>query len=315
VAFASKLDPWPLELAERLEPDSSGRRGAFGAAGSGAPEVGFEAAPAPVLVVAVDVAGGAINTGSVRGVIAADGLIVRDGVLALPTNGRTARAIDGAVGAIVLTPSEGVESSGRAAIVGTTGDIGSISPVRAGAACRATGSGAEGVVAAGSTLGAGCVVSAGLSAGWVASIGSAAVGTAIPSCGKASDGTNGRTPGGELPTGDGGFATSGTRAGASACSAVCWAEKTFSTRAVEAAELTWNTSPSSPGLRIRIEIAVLQPVQPSSSSGLAGGLASEPQSQRQFQTQAVAAVGIGVASGVSEQFHVQFQTHVVGRVG
>jgi hypothetical protein len=66
---------------------------------------------------------------------------------------------------------------------------------------------------------------------------------------------------------------------------------------------------------MRIEIDVLHAVQPSSSSGLDGGLASEPQSQRQFQIHAGAAVSIGAASGASEQFHVQFQIHVVGAAG
>jgi hypothetical protein len=119
------------------------------------------------------------------------------------------------------------------------------------------------------------------------------------------------------PTGVAGAERTGANVAAISWIAVCSTELMFSTMLVVETVFDWNTSPSSPGLKMRIERDVLHEEQ-SPSAGLAGGLRPvSPQSQFQFQIQA------GVADGetelvpmeLSEQFQFQFQTQVAGGVG
>jgi hypothetical protein len=91
---------------------------------------------------------------------------------------------------------------------------------------------------------------------------------------------------------------------------VCWTVcctvvEIVSATLVDVDWMDWITSPSSPGLRMRIEIAVLHVEQ--DVDDVVG------QSQFQFQVQAVApAGGARGPEGLSAQFHDQFQIQVVG---
>jgi hypothetical protein len=87
----------------------------------------------------------------------------------------------------------------------------------------------------------------------------------------------------------------------------------FAAALVDTAEFVWITSPSSPGLRTRTERAMLHETQlgdPGEETG------ASPQFHSQFQTQSCApAGGVGGADAEvgSEQFQLQFHTHVSGR--
>jgi hypothetical protein len=92
---------------------------------------------------------------------------------------------------------------------------------------------------------------------------------------------------------------------------VCTVEEMFVAMLDELTEFVWKTSPSFPGLRIRIEMAVLH-----ISQDVGGGAGV---SQVQFQIHVGAARSSGlIAGGVvlpSAEFHDQFQIQVEGRFG
>jgi hypothetical protein len=124
---------------------------------------------------------------------------------------------------------------------------------------------------------------------------------------------------GVIPPGAGAAGGSGTdcpgRSGLIACSTVWVVEAIVWAMLVELDWLDWMTSPSSPGLRIRIEIDVLQAeqvgVEPWDDE-VEGG-ATVGQSQVQFQIQSVApGGGADGDKGLSAQFHDQFQIQVSG---
>jgi hypothetical protein len=203
------------------------------------------------------------------------------------------------------------------AVVGL-GGIAVISAVGTALVCVVPELGAEAAVSS-STPVVGSVVSAGSSAdwadaagsdvaGWAAGAGSDLAGTVREGGCQACGGTNGRPD-------DAGLRTGWANAEVSVWSEVCWAEKTLSAMAVDAAVVIWKRSPSSPGLRTRIESDVLHH-EHSSSTGAVGVLEGVSQSQRQFQTHACAA-GPGdelVPTESSVQFQVQSQIHVDGSV-
>jgi hypothetical protein len=120
------------------------------------------------------------------------------------------------------------------------------------------------------------------------------------------------------PTGVSGAERTGANVAAISWIAVCSTELMFSTMLVEETAFDWNTSPSSPGLKMRIESDVLHDEQ-SLSSGLTGGLRLVSSAQFQFQFQIQAGVADGetelVPRELSEQFQFQFQTQVAGGVG
>jgi len=153
--------------------------------------------------------------------------------------------------------------------------------------------------AAGATDATGAVVAAG---------GVPALGVVDGGCEGSGGGTDGGTDGGPGRTGGGPGSI-----GAIVCT-TCWIVcETCVTTVVAVTVFDWITSPSSPGLKIRIDVATLH--IPHAASGVVGAAgasgASQLHCQFQIHVPAAAAAGSTAGSG-SLQFHVQFQIHVVG---
>jgi len=128
--------------------------------------------------------------------------------------------------------------------------------------------------------------------------------------GDGTDGSEGGDPDGGDP--DGGPGSSG----AIVCTTCCTVCDTCVTRVVVVTEFVWITSPSSPGLKIRIDVAMLHIPHPESGVEEADGAAGASQLHCQFQIHVPAARAAGSTAGSgSLQFHVQFQTHVDGGAG
>jgi hypothetical protein len=100
------------------------------------------------------------------------------------------------------------------------------------------------------------------------------------------------------------------------CASSCSAVERFSATLVDEARMLWVTGPSSPGLSTRTEMVVLHPEQALGSRAVAR---VGPQFQFQFHVHCEDDEDDGVTVLVpvdpSEQFHVQFQTQLVGRAG
>jgi len=110
--------------------------------------------------------------------------------------------------------------------------------------------------------------------------------------------------------GSGGVAASPT----AACTKLAFCSTNEATLAIDAEALVWLTSPSSPGLKSRIETLELQVEQP---RGLVAGVLVVSQFQFQFQTHAEASEG-GETPGSDvpvSQFQFQFQIQVAGSDG
>jgi hypothetical protein len=114
-------------------------------------------------------------------------------------------------------------------------------------------------------------------------------------------------------SGDGLGAATGaaTGAGSTADVTACSTEEISPALLPDETDVLWVTGPSSPGLSTRTEMAMLQPEQAARS-----GAAAEPDPQLQFQFHVHCDDEDGLIELVpvelSEQFHVQFQTHVCG---
>jgi hypothetical protein len=125
------------------------------------------------------------------------------------------------------------------------------------------------------------------------------------------------------PGGGGGVVvTGGSSASKIVCVTVCTVSLMFVAMLVELTVFVCVTSPSSPGLKIRIEIDVLHiPQSADGAEGAPGGGADGGGVDGQFQTQfqihvgAARSEGLIPAGGVSPQFHDQFQTQVDGTFG
>jgi len=104
--------------------------------------------------------------------------------------------------------------------------------------------------------------------------------------------------------------------GAMVCTTCCTVCVTCVTTVVAVTEFVWNTSPSSPGLKIRIDVAMLHIPHPESGVEEADGAPGASQLHCQFQIHVPAASAAGSTAGSgSLQFHVQFQIQVDGGVG
>ncbi len=127
-------------------------------------------------------------------------------------------------------------------------------------------------------------------------------------------GIGGRTAGTEGGTGGGGNAGCATGCDAAAALAAEALEAALEA-ALVAARFDWVTSPSFPGLAIRIETATLHWTQ-TDGTAAAGAGAPEGQSHCQFQIQIVApAGGVGTAGAeLGSQFQLQFQIQTSGGV-
>jgi len=127
-------------------------------------------------------------------------------------------------------------------------------------------------------------------------------------------GSGGRTAGIEGGTGGGGNAGCATGCDAAAALAAEALEAALEA-ALVAARFDWVTSPSFPGLAIRIETATLHWTQ-TDGTAAAGAGAPEGQSHCQFQIQIVAPPGgAGTAGAVlGSQFQLQFQIQTSGGV-
>ncbi len=124
-------------------------------------------------------------------------------------------------------------------------------------------------------------------------------------------GNGGKTAGTDGGTGGGG------RAGcATGCDVAARLEAEALEAALVAARFDWDTSPSFPGLAIRIETATLHWTQ-TDGTAAAGAGASAGQSHCQFQIQIVAPAGGAGTPGVElgSQFQLQFQIQTSGGVG
>ena len=124
-------------------------------------------------------------------------------------------------------------------------------------------------------------------------------------------GNGGKTAGTEGGTGGGG------RAGcATGCDVAAILEAEALEAALVAARFDWDTSPSFPGLAIRIETATLHWTQ-TDGTAAAGAGAPAGQSHCQFQIQIVAPAGGAGTPGVElgSQFQLQFQIQTSGGVG
>jgi hypothetical protein len=97
------------------------------------------------------------------------------------------------------------------------------------------------------------------------------------------------------------------------CASSCSADERFSATLVDEVRMLWVTGPSSPGLRTRTEMVVLHPEQ---ALGSRAAARVGPQFQLQFHVHCEDEEDDGVIVLVpvdpSEQFHVQFQTQLVG---
>jgi hypothetical protein len=123
--------------------------------------------------------------------------------------------------------------------------------------------------------------------------------------------TGGITTGG-ITTGGIGGSAGDSRAPTTVCVTVWIVDEMLVAMLDELTAFVWVTSPSLPGLRIRIEIEVLH-----ISHETGGGFSAVVQSQFQIQVDAARSSGL-ISAGVvlpSPEFHDQFQTQVDGRLG